>query len=165
MLTLVARGLTNRAIGRQLAISEATVKTHLVHVFGKLGVADRTAAVTAALERGLIRLPAASRGRRQSRGKGNARMSASPGHHQPGRSVDGRLTVVSRPAEDGPWPGVVMLHEAFGIDDVMRRYAAKLAGLGYVVTMPDLLGEESVVALHPRRPSRRSRPAPASRSS
>ena len=50
-------GLTNRAIGRQLAISEATVKTHLVHVFAKLGVTDRTAAVTAALERGLISLP------------------------------------------------------------------------------------------------------------
>jgi DNA-binding NarL/FixJ family response regulator len=57
VLTLVARGLTNRAIGRQLAVSEATVKTHLVHVFTKLGVADRTAAVTAALDRGLIRLP------------------------------------------------------------------------------------------------------------
>jgi len=56
VLALVARGLTNRAVGRRLAISEATVKTHLVHVFAKLGVADRTAAVTAALERGLIRL-------------------------------------------------------------------------------------------------------------
>ena len=58
VLALVARGLTNRAIGRQLAISEATVKTHLVHAFEKLGVADRTAAVTAAMERGLIRLTA-----------------------------------------------------------------------------------------------------------
>jgi DNA-binding NarL/FixJ family response regulator len=57
VLALVARGLTNRAIGRQLALSEATVKTHLLHAFAKLGVADRTAAVTAALERGLIRLP------------------------------------------------------------------------------------------------------------
>jgi DNA-binding NarL/FixJ family response regulator len=57
VLTLVARGLTNRAIGRELALSEATVKTHLVHVFTKLGVADRTAAVTVAYERGLIRLP------------------------------------------------------------------------------------------------------------
>jgi DNA-binding NarL/FixJ family response regulator len=56
VLELVARGLTNRAIGRQLAISEATVKTHLVHLFTKLGVADRTAAVTVALERGLIHL-------------------------------------------------------------------------------------------------------------
>jgi DNA-binding NarL/FixJ family response regulator len=57
VLTLVAQGLTNRAIGRQLAVSEATVKTHLVHVFTKLGVTDRTAAVTAALDRGLIALP------------------------------------------------------------------------------------------------------------
>lgn len=56
VLALVARGLTNRAIGKRLAISEATVKTHLVHVFGKLAVTDRTAAVTVALERGLIRL-------------------------------------------------------------------------------------------------------------
>jgi DNA-binding NarL/FixJ family response regulator len=59
VLTLVARGLTNRAIGRELALSEATVKTHLVHLFTKLGVTDRTAAVTAALDRGLIRLPRA----------------------------------------------------------------------------------------------------------
>ncbi len=57
VLTLVARGLTNRAIARQLHISEATVKTHLVHLFAKLGVDDQTAAVTAALERGLLRLP------------------------------------------------------------------------------------------------------------
>ena len=56
-MALVAQGLTNRAIGRRLAMSEATVKTHLVHVFGKLGVTDRTAAVTAALDRGLIDLP------------------------------------------------------------------------------------------------------------
>lgn len=56
VLRLVARGLTNRTIARELFVSEATVKTHLVHVFGKLGVDDRTAAVTAALDRGLIRL-------------------------------------------------------------------------------------------------------------
>jgi DNA-binding NarL/FixJ family response regulator len=49
-------GLTNRAIAGQLRISEATVKTHLVHVFAKLGVDDRTAAVTAALEWGLLQL-------------------------------------------------------------------------------------------------------------
>jgi len=53
VLELVARGLTNRAIGRRLALSEATVKTH--HLFTTLDVADRTAAVTVALERGLIR--------------------------------------------------------------------------------------------------------------
>jgi DNA-binding NarL/FixJ family response regulator len=56
VLTAVARGLPNRAIARSLHISEATVKTHLLHVFAKLGVDDRTAAVTEALERGIIRL-------------------------------------------------------------------------------------------------------------
>jgi len=56
VLRLVAQGLTNRAIARRLHVSEATVKTHLVHAFGKLGVDDRTAAVTVALERGLLRL-------------------------------------------------------------------------------------------------------------
>jgi DNA-binding NarL/FixJ family response regulator len=57
VLALVARGFTNGAIARHLHISEATVKTHLVHAFTKLGVDDRTAAVTVALERGLLDLP------------------------------------------------------------------------------------------------------------
>ena len=56
VLELVARGATNRDVGRALHVSEATVKSHLVHAFAKLGVNDRTAAVTTALERGLIRL-------------------------------------------------------------------------------------------------------------
>ena len=56
VLTEVADGKSNKEIADELFISEATVKTHLVHIFGKLGVADRTAAVTAALERGIIRL-------------------------------------------------------------------------------------------------------------
>ncbi|AWS41110.1 response regulator transcription factor [Streptosporangium sp. 'caverna'] len=54
VLSLVARGLTNGEIGRALFISETTVKTHLLRVFGKLGVSDRTAAVTTALDRGLL---------------------------------------------------------------------------------------------------------------
>ncbi|MET8278870.1 response regulator transcription factor [Micromonospora sp. NPDC005174] len=54
VLRLVARGLTNADIGRALYISEATVKTYLLRVFGKLDVADRTAAVTTALRHGLI---------------------------------------------------------------------------------------------------------------
>ncbi|MER5648838.1 response regulator transcription factor [Streptosporangium sp. NPDC002524] len=54
VLSLVARGLTNAEIGRTLFISETTVKTHLLRVFGKLGVSDRTAAVTTALDRGLL---------------------------------------------------------------------------------------------------------------
>ena len=56
VLALVADGATNRSIARQLHLSEATVKTHLVHVYAKLGVDDRTAAVTTALRRGLLRL-------------------------------------------------------------------------------------------------------------
>ncbi len=51
----VARGLSNAEIGAELFIAEATVKTHLLRVFTKLDVADRTRAVTVALERGLIR--------------------------------------------------------------------------------------------------------------
>jgi DNA-binding NarL/FixJ family response regulator len=54
VLALVARGLANAEIGRELFISEATVKTHLVRVFGKLGVDDRTAAVTKAMAQGLL---------------------------------------------------------------------------------------------------------------
>jgi DNA-binding NarL/FixJ family response regulator len=57
VLRLVARGRTNAEIGRDLLISEATVKTHLLRAFGKLGVSDRTAAVTAALERGILPVP------------------------------------------------------------------------------------------------------------
>lgn len=56
VLLEVADGLSNKEVGRVLHISEATVKTHLLHIFAKLGVDDRTAAVTAALERGIIRL-------------------------------------------------------------------------------------------------------------
>jgi DNA-binding NarL/FixJ family response regulator len=57
VLARVARGATNAEIGRDLYISEATVKTHLLRVFGKLGVSDRTAAVTTALERGILPPP------------------------------------------------------------------------------------------------------------
>jgi DNA-binding NarL/FixJ family response regulator len=54
VLALVAKGLTNAEIGRALHISEATVKTHLLRAFGKLGVSDRTAAVTTAMSLGLL---------------------------------------------------------------------------------------------------------------
>ncbi len=57
VLALVAKGRTNAEIGRELFISETTVKTHLIRIFGKLGVSDRTAAVTTALERGLLPPP------------------------------------------------------------------------------------------------------------
>jgi DNA-binding NarL/FixJ family response regulator len=56
VLQWVARGNSNKEIGKTLHISTATVKTHLIHIYNKLGVSDRTAAVTTALERGLITL-------------------------------------------------------------------------------------------------------------
>jgi DNA-binding NarL/FixJ family response regulator len=54
VLRLVAEGLSNPDIGRRLFIGDATVKTHLLHVFEKLGVSDRTRAVTLALELGIL---------------------------------------------------------------------------------------------------------------
>lgn len=56
VLGWVARGASNKEIARELHISEATVKSHLLHVFEKLGVDDRTQAVTLAVQKGLIRL-------------------------------------------------------------------------------------------------------------
>ncbi|WP_353813951.1 response regulator [Agromyces sp. SYSU T00266] len=55
VLALVAAGRTNREIGQALFLSEATVKSHLVHIFTKLGVGSRTAAVARARELGAIR--------------------------------------------------------------------------------------------------------------
>lgn len=55
VLALVAGGHSNQAIAARLFISEATVKTHLVHAFEKLGVRDRTRAVTLAMELGLLK--------------------------------------------------------------------------------------------------------------
>jgi DNA-binding NarL/FixJ family response regulator len=54
VLTLVATGASNRSVARQLFISEATVKTHLLHLYDKLGVRDRAAAVAAAYQRQLL---------------------------------------------------------------------------------------------------------------
>jgi DNA-binding NarL/FixJ family response regulator len=54
VLRLVASGLTNADIGKRLFIAEATVKTHLLRIFNKLDVADRTAAVTTAMRLGLL---------------------------------------------------------------------------------------------------------------
>jgi DNA-binding NarL/FixJ family response regulator len=55
VLGLVSHGMSNGDIAKELFIGEATVKTHLLHVFDKLGVSDRTAAVTTALRLGVLR--------------------------------------------------------------------------------------------------------------
>ncbi|NKZ05666.1 response regulator [Actinomadura latina] len=57
VLALVAEGLTNAQIGERLYIGQATVKTHLLRIFTKLGVSDRTAAVMAAMQHGILSAP------------------------------------------------------------------------------------------------------------
>lgn len=56
VLQLVAKGTANKEIAKALLISTATVKTHLIHIYAKLGVVDRTSAVTTALAKGMITL-------------------------------------------------------------------------------------------------------------
>ena len=56
VLRLTAKGLRNRDIGRVIGRTEETVKVHLKHIMAKLGVEDRTEAVTLALQRGIIHL-------------------------------------------------------------------------------------------------------------
>jgi DNA-binding NarL/FixJ family response regulator len=60
VLGLVAQGRSNGDIARELFIGEATVKTHLLRIFDKLDVADRTRAVTVAMERGYLPTPGSS---------------------------------------------------------------------------------------------------------
>jgi len=55
VLEMVAGGATNREAAAKLFISEATVKTHLLHIYAKLGVSDRAAAVAEGFQRGLLR--------------------------------------------------------------------------------------------------------------
>ncbi|MEV8030482.1 response regulator transcription factor [Streptomyces sp. NPDC086182] len=55
VLELVKDGLSNQQISKKLFLSQATVKSHLVHIYAKLGVDSRTSAVAAATERGVIR--------------------------------------------------------------------------------------------------------------
>lgn len=55
MLRLVRDGLSNQEVSKRLFLSQATVKSHLVHNYAKLGVDSRTAAVAVATGRGLIR--------------------------------------------------------------------------------------------------------------
>jgi DNA-binding NarL/FixJ family response regulator len=57
VLELIAKGKRNKEIASALSLSSETVQTHIKHVFTKLGVSDRTAAVTVALSRGIVHLP------------------------------------------------------------------------------------------------------------
>jgi DNA-binding NarL/FixJ family response regulator len=57
VIALMARGLSNKAIGAALGRTEATIKVHVLHILQKLEAADRTEAVTIALQRGIIHLP------------------------------------------------------------------------------------------------------------
>lgn len=59
VLRLMAKGLSNKEIGQALWIGETTVKTHVSHILRKLGQADRTQAVLAAVKVGLVKLPGA----------------------------------------------------------------------------------------------------------
>lgn len=56
VLELVSQGNSNKAIAKKLFITEATVKSHFVHIFSKLGVTDRTAAVTEAVKKKIIKI-------------------------------------------------------------------------------------------------------------
>lgn len=56
VLRRIALGLSNKEIANQLAISESTVKTHVNHLLGKLGVTDRTKALVLAVKRGLVQI-------------------------------------------------------------------------------------------------------------
>ena len=58
ILGLIAQGCSNREAAARLYISEATVKTHVLHIYAKLGVNDRAAAVAVGFERGLLPRPA-----------------------------------------------------------------------------------------------------------
>lgn len=57
VLRLIVSGKSNKEIGNDLVISEATVKTHINSILSKLGVTDRTQAATTALQRGIVELP------------------------------------------------------------------------------------------------------------
>lgn len=56
VLQLIVAGMSNKEISTDLAISEATVKTHINSLLGKMGVTDRTQAATAAIQRGIVHL-------------------------------------------------------------------------------------------------------------
>jgi carboxymethylenebutenolidase len=61
------------------------------------------------------------------------------------RLSTGTPATLVQPDGDGPWPGVVMIHEVFGVDDVLLRQADRLAAAGYLVLAPDLFSEASKI--------------------
>ncbi|GAA1430359.1 hypothetical protein GCM10009616_14730 [Microlunatus lacustris] len=86
VLELIARGSTNRGAANQLFVSEATIKSHLLHICAKLGVDDRAAAVATAFSRGNL-LP--SRGLPDRRRSGGQRPRSAAGVVPPPMSTDG----------------------------------------------------------------------------
>jgi len=62
----------------------------------------------------------------------------------PGDPIPGYLAM---PSPGGPWPGVVVLHQAYGLDDDIRRMTDRLAGMGYLAVAPDLLAEGGLKCL------------------
>ena len=72
----------------------------------------------------------------------------------------GLQAYVAMPTTPGPWPGVVVVHEIFGLDEVMMRQCDHLASLGYLAVMPDLFvagGGVEVPARHLQGADRRAR--------
>ncbi|MGH8240325.1 MAG: dienelactone hydrolase family protein, partial [Steroidobacteraceae bacterium] len=53
---------------------------------------------------------------------------------------DGRAAYISRPPRGGPWPGVVVIHEIFGLNDDIRTLTDRIAGFGYLALAPDFYG-------------------------
>ena len=114
VLALVAAGTTNREAAARLFISEATVKTHLLHIYAKLGVNDRAAAVATGFERGLLPrgrrlagqiaaeqealvLDQVTQGERQAAGQRGAGQDA-PGLARTQHRADRHAQLVQRPA-------------------------------------------------------------------
>ena len=62
----------------------------------------------------------------------------------PGEALPGYLAV---PEHAGPWPGVLVLHQAFGLDDDIRRTTDRLAGMGYLSVAPDLVAAGRIKCL------------------
>jgi carboxymethylenebutenolidase len=59
-----------------------------------------------------------------------------------GLSGSSKLTgYLAQPTVEGPWPGVVLVHEAFGLDEAMMRHAERIAAMGYLALMPDLFSD------------------------